>query len=385
MTGQIRPLDQSEKKEFNSVMRRCFGWFASLFFDHGDMAYVYEHEGAILGGITISAFRIDSSKRGGVVKWVFTAPEARGHGAASRLIDRAMEWFAEQGCTHVFACVEGYNTASSNRFAGLGFRIFAFAEQLRSFGARLPLVWLKIFHVVDIGHFLWTRVQGEPVADAGASDAATRGAQPAGLSSQVGAFAGTVLLHTVFMYLLLLRSGATAAPAAEQLWVIPAIPAALVLLFGLRFGAMWVAAAATRLRLRYRAWETGMLIAALVPLIFGGLFFAPGGLYPDQTTYRYKELLRKLGPVALSGSALTLALGWAFWAARAPGADLGALTAVANTAAAGLMLNYIRVFLIFDVLLPFFPMASFNGRRVLDWNRYLWGILAAGTVALLLV
>jgi len=30
-------------------------------------------------------------------------------------------------------------------------------------------------------------------------------------------------------------------------------------------------------------------------------------------------------------------------------------------------------------------MASFNGRRVLDWNRYLWGLLAAGTAALLLV
>ena len=383
MTGHIRPLDPGEKKEFNNVMRRCFGWFASFFFDHGEMAYVYEHEGAILGGITISSFRIDDTKRGGIVKWVFTAPEARGHGAASQLIDRAMAWFAEQDCTHVFACVEGYNTGSSNRFAGLGFRIFSFSEQLRSFGLRLPVVWLKTFHVVDIGHFLWTHVQGEAAsgavpaaeaaeaeaADAEATEAANRSTQR---GAQLGAFASTVLLHTVFMYLLLLRRGAAAGPRPEYLWTVLAVPAALGLLFGLRFGAMLLTASAVKLHLRYRAWETGLLIAAVVPVLFGGLFFAPGGLYPDRATYKYSELLPKLGPVALAGTALTLALGWALWAAE-------------GTPAGDLMLNYIRVFLIFDVLLPFFPMASFNGRRVLDWNRYLWGLLAAGTAALLLV
>lgn len=373
MTGHIRPLDPGEKKEFNSVMRRCFGWFAALFFDHGDVAYVYEHEGVIRGGIAISAFRIDSTKRGGVVKWVFTAPEARGHGAASQLIDRAMAWFAEQDCSHVFACVEGYNTGSSNRFAGLGFRIFSFSEQLRSFGLRLPVVWLKTFHVVDIGHFLWTHVQGEAaseaVTEAEAAEVATRSTQR---GAQLGAFASTVLLHTVFMHLLLLRSGAAAGPVAEYLWAVLAIPAALGVLFGLRFGAMLLTASAVKLRLRYRAWETGLLIAAVVPVLFGGLFFAPGGLYPKRVTYRYSELLPKLGPVALAGTALTLALGWALWATE-------------GSLAGDLLLNYIRVFLIFDVLLPFFPMASFNGRRVLDWNRYLWALLAAGTAALLLV
>lgn len=374
MTGHIRPLGPGEKKEFNSVMRRCFGWFAALFFDHGDMAYVYEHEGVIRGGIAISAFPIDSIQRGGVVKWVFTAPEARGHGAASQLIDRAMAWFAEQDCTHVFACVEGYNTGSSNRFAGLGFRIFSFPEQLRSFGLRLPVVWLKTFHVVDIGHFLWTHVQGESASGAvpEAETASAKATEVATRGTQLGAFASTVILHTVFMYLLLLRRGTAAAPGVEHLWAILAIPAALGVLFGLRFGAMWLTAAAMKLRLRYRAWETGLLIAAVVPVLFGGLFFAPGGLYPDRVTYRYSDLLPKLGPVALAGTALTLALGWALWAAQ-------------GTLAGDLLLNYIRVFLIFDVLLPFFPMASFNGRRVLDWNRYLWALLAAGTAALLLV
>ncbi|TVR89316.1 MAG: GNAT family N-acetyltransferase [Spirochaetaceae bacterium] len=376
MNSIIRELRPGEKKELTRVMRTCFGWFGSLFFDLGDMAYVYELDGAIAGGITISSFRIDGTRRGGVVKWVFTLPEARGHGAASLLIDRAMEWFTEQGCTHTFACVEGYNTGSSNRFSGLGFRIFSFGEQLRSFGMRLPQVWLKTFHVVDLGHFLWTRVQGESdseVTGEGNSQAATPPGRAGAGFGQLGAVAATLLLHTLFMYLLPVRQGTGLAP--DYLW---SVPAALGLMFGLRFGAMWAAAAALRLRLQYRAWETGLLIVAVVSTLFGGIFFAPGGLYPDRSTYRYSELLPKLGPIACSGAAVLLALGWALWAARASGTALG------DSALAALMLNYIRVLLVFEVLIPFFPMASFNGRRVLDWNRYLWALLAIGAAALLL-
>ena len=377
MNSTIRELKPGEKKELKSVMRRCFGWFASLFFDLGDMAYVYEVDGAIAGGITISSFRIDGTRRGGVVKWVFTLPEARGQGAASLLIHRAMEWFAVQECTHVFACVEGYNTGSSNRFAGLSFRVFSFAEQLRSFGTHLPQVWLKTFHVIDLGHFLWTRVQGEAAPEVvdrpSAVDSQHAVNSQRAAIGQLAVFGVVMLLHTLVMYLLPLRRGAEVAP--EYLW---SVPAALGLIFGLRFGAMWVTAAALKLRLRYRAWETGLLMVAVVSTIFGGIFFAPGGLYPDRSIYRYSDLLSKLGSIALSGAAVTLALGWALWVARAGG------TVLDGSLVADLMLNYIKVFMIFEVLIPFFPMASFNGRRVLDWNRLLWALLAIGSGALLL-
>ena len=43
-----------------------------------------------------------------------------------------------------------------------------------------------------------------------------------------------------------------------------------------------------------------------------------------------------------------------------------------------------RVMLVFEVLLPFFPLACYNGRRVLDWKPIGWAVIAAATVALLI-
>ncbi len=39
---------------------------------------------------------------------------------------------------------------------------------------------------------------------------------------------------------------------------------------------------------------------------------------------------------------------------------------------------------LFEVLLPFSVFVSFNGRRVWDWNRAAWAVLAAATLGLLL-
>jgi hypothetical protein len=38
-----------------------------------------------------------------------------------------------------------------------------------------------------------------------------------------------------------------------------------------------------------------------------------------------------------------------------------------------------------DVLLAFFPFASFNGRRIWDWNRAAWGMLAVAVAGLFVV
>lgn len=46
---------------------------------------------------------------------------------------------------------------------------------------------------------------------------------------------------------------------------------------------------------------------------------------------------------------------------------------------AGLMLA------VFDVLVPFSLFVSFDGRRVWDWNRAAWGVLAVAVLGLLLV
>ena len=346
-------------------MRRSFGGLAAMLFSTGKAAFVAELDGRMVGGVTLGAFDIDAGRRGGVVKWVFTLPEARGLGVASLLLDEAMVWFGAQGVTDAFACIEGLNAGSSNRFAERGFEPLGFAAQVRRYGARLPRVWWHANHVVDVGHLLWAR--RADVAAAGAQPSAQPSA-PAPQSSGFGAFAATLAVHALFGAVMLARLG-----QGLDLAAVAQVTLAVGAVIGARTAAMALAGRVLGLRLRYRAWETGMTLTGAIALLFGGLFIAPGGLYPHARTWSLREFGSRLAVVSGAGVAAVLALGWA--------AQLLSGWSVVAAASAP-VLFYARLMLLFDVLLPFFPMTAFAGRRLWEASRVAWAVLALGTVAL---
>jgi len=365
---RIRQLEAGEERALAQVMRRSFGGLAAGLFSVGKTAFVAEMDGRMVGGVTLGAFGIGPGRRGGVVKWVFTLPEARGHGVASSLLDRAMAWFAEQGVTDVFACIEGHNAGSSNRFAERGFEPLGFGEQVRRYGARLARVWWHANHVLDVGHVLWAK--RTELAPAPAEQDPPR-AQPRHRSNGVAAFAATLAVHALFGAVMLARLGRDL-----DLTSVVQVALAVALVIGVRTAAMALAGRALGLRLRYRAWETGMTLTAGIATLFGGLFLAPGGLYPRATTWSARELGPRLALVSVAGVVAVLVLGWAASLLAQSG------TGPALTASVAF---YARLLLLFDVLLPFFPMTAFAGRRVLDASRPTWIALAVGTVALWVV
>jgi hypothetical protein len=84
-------------------------------------------------------------------------------------------------------------------------------------------------------------------------------------------------------------------------------------------------------------------------------------------------------PIAFAGAAAVLLFTWAAWAlARFGGVSPEVTQWLITARRAGLMLA------VFDVLLPFSPFGSFDGRRVWDWNRAAWGVLAVAVLGLLL-
>jgi len=367
--GKVRKLRDDERGQLTRVMRRAFGWLPSLFFDVGKAAFVYELDGEIVGGITLSSFRIDRRRVGGVVKWLFVLSEARGRGAASALVERAMAWFAEEGCSDVFTCVEGHNTNSSNRFARSGFRILSFYEQVKLYGMRLPLIWFRTFHWVDVGYFLWARRRDD------APDAVKEEPTPDALSGAprlpTAGVAGTTVTLVLLGLLMVWRMGQPLS--LSNLWH----PAVVVTgLLGLRLAAMALAARRLRLPVLYRPWETGLLLSAVIASANAGVFIAPGGLYPARRVWSYREWLPKLGPVACAGALALLLAGWGLQAMRWMTAS------EEGRALLDLALFYTRAFVLFDVLLVFFPFTAFNGRRILDWRAGVWAVLAAATVAL---
>jgi len=353
----VRPMQPSEGKPIRAIAGRSFPPQAMLVFSLKGHVLVAEVEGQPVGGVVLETFAMPRGRRGGVVLWLFVDPEARGWGAGQALVDASLAFFQEQGCTDMFACVEGYNTSSARRWANAGMGILSPGAQLRRYGLGMLTVWLRTFHFVDIGHMLWARPPSETKDRPWLQ------------------WWGVVLMNALLIILALWRQkGFGALP-----WAAVGLSALMALVFlGVRSLATVAAARAQGLAVRYRAWESGFPLGIAIAAAFGGYYPNPGGFYPDDEDWRYRDLLPKLGPMALAGAVATLALwgGIRLWGLiAAPGAPAPMWYSIARWTG-GMMA-------VVDLLLPGFPLQSFNGRRIWDWKPWVWGVLAAATAAIL--
>ena len=140
---------------------------------------------------------------------------------------------------------------------------------------------------------------------------------------------------------------------------------------------MRLAARLQGLEVRHRAWESAFPLSIAIALVFGVFLPVAGSVYPRQGTWRYRDLLPKLGPMAFAGASAVLVFAWAAWVLAQfgePSFEAAVWLRAAHTS--GLMLAA------FDILLPFSLFSSFDGRRVWDWNRLVWGVLAVAVLGL---
>lgn len=350
----VRPMRPDEKPAVRQVFMRSFSFLKRWFFFSWTPDVLVATRGEqLLGAVMLETYPLPDGRTGGFVTWVFTAAEARGSGAGQRLIEAALDLFESRGCTEVTTFVEGYNTSSSRLFATRGFSILSPGQQLRRYGLRTLAMWVRWRHLLDIGHFVWAR----PGA-----------AQPDSPSLQ---WWGTLLANILIALLTLWRRG-----RVEPLTFL-AVPLMCLLFLGARVLAMRQAAAAQGLELRYRTWETGFLVSLLVALLFRFFFPIPGSAYPASAQWSYRRLLRQLGRIALAGVLPTLALTGAAWLL----ARFAALPA-ALTAWLGYALFVGVPLALFDTVMIFFPFWSFNGRRIWQWRRPLWAVLALTALAM---
>ena len=154
---------------------------------------------------------------------------------------------------------------------------------------------------------------------------------------------------------------------------------AIVALFGLREAAMRLAARSQGLLVRHRVWEAAFPLSAGVALMLGLFFPTPGSVYPRDDTWRYRNLLPKLGPIAFAGALAVLVFAWVIWGLLRFG---GFSPEIAFWLRFGHVAG--QMLALFEVLLPFSIFVSFNGRRVWDWSRPAWALLAAATLGLFL-
>ena len=139
------------------------------------------------------------------------------------------------------------------------FSIISPGEQFRRYGLGVFGLWVKIFHFIDIGHFVWAR------------PAAERQDRP------VLQWWGNVFAN-VLVVLLALWQGNGFRSVDPIAFV--ALPLMVVLFFGVRQLAMRLTAKSQGLEVRYRAWESGFPMSIAIALFTGNLFTMPGGRLP---------------------------------------------------------------------------------------------------------
>jgi GNAT superfamily N-acetyltransferase len=357
----IRQMQPGEEKSILGIMRRAFPFFIQLTFSSAmirsaKQVLVVCVDGDIKGGTLLKTYDLPGDVKGGVVDWIFTDPSGRGLGLGARLMDASFDWFDQVGCDQIFAIVEGFNTNSSNLFARRGLSILTFKEQFQRFGfPGILKVWLKTFHFFDLGHFLW----GKPPQ---ATD-----------DSPSVQLASALLLNLIIAFLAVFRTS-----IADPDWgTLTILPLWVLILLGLRNSLMLLVAKIQTLPLRYRLWETGFVISFILMLIGGVFVPIPGSYYSKEKVWNYNRIKPQLGKIALAGSlpALLISLSLFFL-----GRFLPLSTILENVLATGFRAAF--VIAVVDTLIPFFPFVSFNGRRLWDWNRWIWGLMAGVIMAL---
>lgn len=355
-TVVVRRMREDERGAVHAMFRRSFAalkrWF---FFSWTPDVLVAERDGALVGAIVLETYPLGRGRTGGSVAWIFTAPEARGTGVGHRLLEAALELFDSHGCHEVTAIVESTNTGSSRLFATRGFGILSFGQQLRRYRWRLPGLWWRWRHLGAIGHFVWAR----PAPDRADSPSAQWWA---------------TMVLTALLGLFVLWRGA--GFGALDPTAVVAVPVLCLLFLATRWQAMHWTAAAKGLRVRFRAWESGFLVSAVVAVTLGGFFPVAGGAYPVDQRWRYREVLPQLGPAAVAGVMPALVLTSAAWVLQ---------QREGLPAAVDAWLSYAQMIgawlVLFDTAVIFFPFFAFNGRRIRDWNLRLWAGLALLAVA----
>ncbi len=351
----VKPMDPQELPELKKLARRAFPSLQQLFVSWTEHVFVAEHAGRPAGAIILKFYPLPDGGKGGSIAWVFTDPEMRGLGVGQSLVDQALNFFEDQGCQEITTCVDGFNASSSKLFSNRGFEILSMTQQIRRYGIRFLAIWFRIFHYMDIGHFLWVK----PVTP---------------LRKPRMPWWSALLANYVVILLAMLR----AQRVSPELLLYT--PVTYLALLGLRHLGMLAVARSKRVDVEFRAWETGYVLSTIIAVALGGVFPIPGSLYPRNHDWSMKQMKGTFGQIALGGVLPVLMV-----------ATLATISVhfLPDAQTLTFFIRYLRnafaSFGLFDIVMVFFPFQVFNGRRIWDANRVLWVILAIWAVVLLFV
>lgn len=328
----ICPMPPDKEEETRALMARCFDQsLAGIFFLHPESTLVVLHEGKVVAGLNADVFPVKPGVKIGYLGWLYTDENHRGKHLAGLLLQEAIVFLRNLGCTDLCACVEGDNPASFKQLHMAGFRMIRLLGQLKRFGFATAKVWKHASRFFDMGYFLWyLRLDGKQPAE-----------HPKNLTAFIlGSLANTFLvLPLAFGWNLPALAGVSVRP--QLLWV----PFASLLI---RTLAMWMVATLRNVKVVYYQWDTSYLSALLLPFLLGLPFPVPGNMYIEGCNWSPKAECSTLGAMAFVSN-LCLALFSIF---------------VPNP--------YTLMLLVLDTFGFFYPFCGFNASRLKRAGMMVW-------------
>ena len=334
---EVRLMREDEAGQVRVMGRRAFSGFESLWVSKPKLAMVAIQDGRIVGAILYKFIRA-GGKKIGYVDYAFVDRDRQGQGIGGVLYRETVRHLWAQGCDALTAIVKDDNVGSWGPFVKNGFTRVSLPEICRQFGLGGAIAqYFATPLCIGIGMEYYVALRER--------------ACPSGKEGSAKQIAAYAIANLLLAPLLLLRG--TGDPAA--------FVAAFLLVLGCGVAAGYLGTRLSRRAWRFRLNNGGALICALVSI--SGVYPFVGNWYPERYE-NTKAFRRDMGLSSLPGWAVSLALA---------GMALLPLSLPLLLVYAG---QISAMFLLYRVI-PFYPFESFGGRRVLNWNRYVFFALSA--------
>lgn len=343
---EIRAMKNSEAQEVKTLGKKTFEWFEGLFIPEPKDCFVAVEENKVIGAVLYKYFSV-ANKKIAYIDFIFVDKAAHGKGIGSKLVDRCLEAMEKENCDAYTALVRDDNVGSWKMFVNRGLQRVGLDDLVREFGVLGMLnLTFKIPFNFATGMDFYLKLENDDLSS----------------SNKNSIF--QAFKYLIFTGLLLLPSFFYGFEDAFHLI------GAVILILTIRIIFGYLGTLFSDEKWHFRVCDGGYFIPFIASLL-GGIFLISGNWYPE--VYRKDaDFKRSLGLTALTqwGSLLFIVI--------LTGTQLLEFRLFRT------MSSLAAVFMLISIV-PLYPLASFGGKRIYDWNRWVYVLtvfLALATVIL---
>jgi len=337
----IRVMREDEAQAVRRLGKKTFEWFESLFVPKPKECYVAIEGDKIVGAILYKYMKVGHNKIG-YVDYLFTDKTVHGKGIGSQLVDACIKTMQEEGCSGYSAIVRDDNVGSWKLFVNRGFQRIGLNDLVNNFGV-LGLLGhsFKTPLFIATGMEYYLKLEKE-----------TTSVKKENSFSQILNY----LIYTILILMPTLMFG-----LERTFYVI----GSLVFVIGIRIIAGYIGTLFSKEDWYFRVTDGGYFIPVIASF-FGGIYLISGNWYPR--IYRKETgFNRSLGLTAL---AQWISLFFIVMINRTLLGDIKIIDSMAM----------MSVILMIISIIPLYPVATFGGKRIYDWNKWIFGIVVLFTI-----